>query len=231
MAATALSTLLGFGREIVLAHFYGTRSEMDAFLNASTVPTILFGVFSYGLVGALVPTFSEYLSQGRSDEVRKLGSTVLNALFFLLSGVAVLGWLLAPAFVPVVAHGFPLAEQGLVVQMVRWLMPSIVATCLAGVCAAMLNANHHFVTPALQGVALNLVTIGLVVALNRELGIFALVLGSVARHHRATARADPCDLAARALLVSRSICAIRGSRKPGRSSRRSSWAQPPGRSI
>ncbi len=179
MAATALSTLLGFGREIVLAHFYGTRSEMDAFLNASTIPTILFGVFSYGLVGALIPTFSEYLSQGRPEEVRKLGSTVLNALFFVLSGLAAVGWVLAPVFVPVVAHGFPPEEQGLVVEMVRWLMPSIVATSLAGVCAAMLNANHRFLTPALQGVALNLVTIGIVVALNPKLGIFALVLGSL----------------------------------------------------
>jgi putative peptidoglycan lipid II flippase len=179
MAAAALSALLGFGREIVTAHFYGTRSEMDAFLNASTIPTILFGVFSSGLVGALIPTFAEYLSQGRPEEVRKLGSTALNGLFFVLSGVAVLGWLLAPVFVPVVAHGFPPEEQALVVQMVRWLMPSIVATGLAGVCAAMLNANHRFLSPALQGVALNVVTIGFVVALNRDFGIFALVLGSL----------------------------------------------------
>ncbi len=178
MAATAVSTLLGFGREIVTAHYYGTSAAMDAFVNASTIPTILFGVFNGALVSALVPTFSEYLAQGRDDEVRKLGSTVFNALLFALTGLAVLGWVLAPVFVPVIAHGFDAQEQGLVVRMVRWLMPSIVATSLAGVCAALLNANHRFLAPALQGVAINVVTIGLVVALNRELGIFALVLGS-----------------------------------------------------
>ena len=179
MAATALSSVLGFGREIVTAHYFGTRSEMDAFLNASTIPTVLFGIFNGALVSALVPTFSEYMSLGRPDEVRRLGSTVLNALLFVTSGFAALGWLLAPYFVPVVAHGFPPAEQSLVVEMVRWLMPGIVATSLGGVCAALLNANHRFLASSLVWVAANLVTIGVIVALHRELGIFALVLGSV----------------------------------------------------
>jgi putative peptidoglycan lipid II flippase len=179
MAASALSMLLGFGREIVTAHYYGTRSEMDAFLNASTIPTVLFGVFNGALVAALVPTVSEYMSRGRPDEVRRLGSSVINALFLVLPALAALGWFFAAPFVRVVAHGFPPAEQELEVRMVRWLMPGILATSLSGVCAALLNAHHRFAASALIGVALNLVTIGLVVALHRELGIFALVLGSV----------------------------------------------------
>ena len=179
MAASALSALLGFAREIVTAHYFGTRPEMDAFLNASTIPTVLFGIFSGALVAALVPTFSEYMSLGRPDEVSRLGSTLLNTLFFVTTGLAALGWLLAPYFVPVVAHGFPSAEQSLVVEMVRWLLPGIVATSLGGICAALLNANHRFLASSLTLVAANLVTIGVVVALHRELGIFALVLGSM----------------------------------------------------
>ena len=178
MAASTLSTLLGFGREIITAHYFGTRQEMDAFLNASTVPTVLFGIFNGALVAALVPTFSEYMSLGRTDEVSKLGSTVLNALVIVTTGLVALGWLLAPYFVPMIAHGFPFAEQGLVVEMVRWLMPTIIATSLGGVCAALLNAHHRFLASSLIWVAANLVTIVVVVALHRKLGIFALVLGS-----------------------------------------------------
>ena len=152
---------------------------MDAFINATTVPAIVIEIFSGALIVALVPTFSEYMRLGRSDDVRRLGSTLINGLFFVMTGLAVLGWLLAPAFVPVVAHGFPPAEQSLVVRMVRWTMPAIVATSLGGVCAALLNANHRFVASSLIWVAANVVTIVFVVALHRELGIFALVLGSV----------------------------------------------------
>jgi peptidoglycan biosynthesis protein MviN/MurJ (putative lipid II flippase) len=55
--ATFASTVLGFLREVVSAKFYGTRWEMDTFLAAATIPTILFGVFNGALVSALVPTF------------------------------------------------------------------------------------------------------------------------------------------------------------------------------
>jgi putative peptidoglycan lipid II flippase len=179
MISSALSAVLGFTREIITAHYYGTRPEMDAYLNASTIPTVVFGVFNGALVASLVPTFAEYMSRNRTDEVRRLGSTVINVLFLLTTVLAASAWMLAPIFVPVIAHGFPPAEQDLVVRMVRWLMPGIVATSIGGVCAALLNSNHHFLASALIWVAANVVTIGFVIALHRELGIFALVLGSV----------------------------------------------------
>jgi putative peptidoglycan lipid II flippase len=58
------------------------------------------------------------------------------------------------------------------------LIPSVVATSLAGVVAALLNARHRFSATAIQGIAINLVTIAVVVALNGSLGIFALALGT-----------------------------------------------------
>jgi putative peptidoglycan lipid II flippase len=119
------------------------------------------------------------MSRGRPGEVTKLGSTVINMVFLVTSALAALGWLLAPVFVPVVAHGFPPQEQELVIRMVRWLMPGVVALSLSGVCAALLNAHNRFLASALIWVAANLVTIGFVIALHGRLGIFALVLGSV----------------------------------------------------
>jgi len=62
-----------FAREVVSARYYGTRWEMDTFLAAATVPTILFGVFNGALVSALVPTFSEYLAHRKEDESLALG--------------------------------------------------------------------------------------------------------------------------------------------------------------
>jgi putative peptidoglycan lipid II flippase len=179
MAASGISAVLAFIVQITTARFYGTRAEMDAFLNASTIPTVLFGLFNGAIVAALVPTFSEYMSSDRPEEVQRLGSTVINSLFIIMSTLATLGWLLAPYFVPIFAHGFPRPEQLLVVHMVRWLMPGIVATSISGVCAAQLNANNRFLASSLIMVAANLVTVCFVLVFHRELGIFALVLGTV----------------------------------------------------
>ncbi|MEO9097803.1 MAG: lipid II flippase MurJ, partial [Candidatus Baltobacteraceae bacterium] len=178
MGATFGSTLFGFAREVVNARYFGTRWEMDTFLAAATIPTILFGVFNGALVSALVPTFTEYLAHGREDDAARLASTVTNVLFLVLSALAVVGWVLAPYYVPLIAHGFPAPQMGVAVRMTRWMMPSIIATSLAGVASAVLNAHHRFAASALAGVAVNVTTIAVVLVLFHRFGIFALVAGT-----------------------------------------------------
>jgi len=179
MGATFASTLLGFFREVVNAKYYGTQWEMDTFLAAATIPTILFGVFNGALVSALVPTFSEYIAHGQEDDAWALGNTIVNSLAIVLTIAAVVGYIAAPWFVPIIAHGFPGPQMGVAIHMTRALMPSIIAVSLSGVLSAMLNAYHRFRSAALTGIALNMVTIGCVVALNAKYGIFALVFGTL----------------------------------------------------
>lgn len=178
MAATFGSTILGFAREVVNARYYGTQWEMDAFLAATVIPMILFGVFNGALVSALVPTFSEYIAHGNDDEAWRLANTIVNGLFIVLSVCAVLGYVFAPYYVPLIAHGFPAPEMGVTIRMTRWLMPSIVAVSLSGVFSAILNAHQRFRAASLTGIALNAVTITTVVVLHRNIGIYAVVLGT-----------------------------------------------------
>jgi putative peptidoglycan lipid II flippase len=178
MGATFASTLLGFLREVVSARYYGTRWEMDTFLAAATIPTILFGVFNGALVSALIPTFSEYLAHHKEEEAWRLANTVLNLLAIVLSTCAVIGYFTARWYVPLIAHGFPAPQMDVAVRMTRWLMPSIVAVSLSGVLSAMLNAYHRFRAAALVGVAVNTVTILCVVFWYHRLGIYALVVGT-----------------------------------------------------
>jgi putative peptidoglycan lipid II flippase len=178
MGATFASTLLGFMREVVSARYYGTRWEMDTFLAAATIPTILFGVFNGALVSALVPTFSEYLAHRKEEEAWRLANTTLNMLAIVLTSCAIVGFFTARWYVPLIAHGFPAPQMGVAIRMTRWLMPSIVAVSLSGVISAMLYAYHRFRAAALIGVAVNAVTISCIVLLNHSMDIYALVLGT-----------------------------------------------------
>lgn len=178
MGATFASTLLGFLREVVSARYYGTSWQMDTFLAAATIPTILFGVFNGALVSALVPTFSEYLAHRKEDEAWRLANTVLNLLAIVLTTCAIIGYFTARWYVPIIAHGFSAPQMGVAIRMTRWLMPSIVAVSLSGVLSAMLNAYHRFRSAAMMGVAVNVVTIACVLLLARNMQIYALVLGT-----------------------------------------------------
>ncbi|MHB8461052.1 MAG: lipid II flippase MurJ, partial [Vulcanimicrobiaceae bacterium] len=179
MVATLGSTLLGFLREVINAKYYGTQWQMDTFLAAATVPTILFGLFNGALVTALVPVFSEYLAREDEAEAWRLANTIVNLLGILLVVLATVGWLAAPFYVPIIAHGFAPPQMQLTIDMTRMLMPTIVAVSLSGVVSAMLNAYHRFRAAALIGIALNVATIACVVGLNRSMGIYALVVGTL----------------------------------------------------
>jgi putative peptidoglycan lipid II flippase len=178
MGATLASTILGFAREVVYAKYFGASWQLDAFLAAQTVPTILFGVFNGALVSALVPIFSDYLATEREDEAWRLGSTLVIAVAALLSCAAALGAWLAPAYVPLVAH-FPPNRLAVTIEMTRWLMPTIVATSLSGIVAAMLNAHRKFAAAALQGVVLNVIVIACVSLGFAQYGVLSLVYGSI----------------------------------------------------
>jgi len=178
IAATLGSVVLGFAREVINARIYGTQSEMDAFLSAATIPTILFGVFNGALVSALVPTFSGYLAHDDEAGAWRLGNTIVSLLGILLIACATLGYLAAPLYVPIVAHGFSGAKLEMTVRMTQMLMPSVVAVSLAGVVSAMLNAYHRFRATAMVGIAVNLVTIGIVLWLSGRDGIYALAYGT-----------------------------------------------------
>ncbi|MBV8355367.1 MAG: hypothetical protein JO101_08615, partial [Candidatus Eremiobacteraeota bacterium] len=104
MAATLGSSLLGFLREVVNAHYFGTHWELDTFLATATIPTIVFGLFNGALVSALVPTFTSYLARGEDEEAWRLANTIVNGLAIVLILAAAAGWLLAPYYVPLIAH-------------------------------------------------------------------------------------------------------------------------------
>ena len=179
MGATLASTILGFVREVVYAKFFGTSWELDAFLAASVVPVILFGVFNGALVTALVPLFTDYVNTEREDEAWRLASTVIVVLVAVLGAAAALGAWLAPWYVPRIAR-FPAAHVQTAVTMTRWLMPTIVATSLAGVIGSLLNAYHRFGAAALQGFVANLCIIVFVWFAQPHYGAYALVFGALA---------------------------------------------------
>ncbi|MDQ6925036.1 MAG: murein biosynthesis integral membrane protein MurJ [Candidatus Eremiobacteraeota bacterium] len=184
MGATLASTILGFVREMVYAKFYGTSWELDAFLAASVVPVILFGVFNGALVTALVPLFTDYVNTEREEEAWNLACTVIVVLAGVLGACAALGAWLAPWYVPHIyvppPDRFSAAHVHNAVIMTRWLMPTIVATSLAGVIGALLNAYHRFGAAALQGFVANLCIIVCVWFAQPRLGAYALVFGALA---------------------------------------------------
>jgi len=63
-AATFLSRVFGFVRDVVIAGYFGAGLASDAFFVAFRIPNLLRRLFAEGsLTVAFIPVFSEYLTR------------------------------------------------------------------------------------------------------------------------------------------------------------------------
>ncbi|MDY6952078.1 MAG: murein biosynthesis integral membrane protein MurJ, partial [Thermodesulfobacteriota bacterium] len=162
-AATLLSRILGFLRDVAVAWFFGAGLAADAFFMAFTIPNLLRRLFAEGsLTISFIPVFTEYLQRRGREEAFKLARSAWWLLALILVVVTVLGIFLAPWIVRIVAPGFAgsVEKFDLTVQLMRITFPYVFFICLVALAMGILNALGHFAAPALAPVLLNLAMIG-----------------------------------------------------------------------
>src|SRR5215831_6220542 len=92
--ATMASRILGVGREMVLAAYFGASGgmEMDAFNVAFRIPNLLRDLFAEGaMTAAFVPTFTRMLMTAGREAAWRLGNLVINALLLITALIVSIG--------------------------------------------------------------------------------------------------------------------------------------------
>ncbi len=161
-AATLLSRIFGLIRDVVTAWFFGAGLSADAFFVAFRIPNLLRRLFAEGSLSiAFIPVFTEYLTVKGKEEAFKLAKSAIWLLSMILAVVAVLGILLSPVIIKVVAPGFISSPEKffLTVNLTRIMFPYIFFIGLVALCMGILNSLGHFAAPALAPVFLNIAMI------------------------------------------------------------------------
>ncbi|HJS28929.1 MAG TPA: lipid II flippase MurJ, partial [Anaerolineales bacterium] len=153
-----LDKVLGLGRQILVAREFGLTYQIDVFNAANNIPDLLSALISGGALGvALIPVLSEYLEKKGRPALWDVFSRVLNLAFLATAAIAVLIALFAAPLVRyVIAPGFPPAEQELTVNLMRLDLLAILIFSISGLVMAGLQANQHFLFPAMAPLFYNL---------------------------------------------------------------------------
>ena len=165
--AVMFSRLFGLMREMIFAFYFGAGFLFDAYIVGFRIPNLLRDLFAEGaLSAAFVKVFTDYQVKKGELEAWQLASLVFNALAVVLSVVTVLGILLAPYVVPLIAYGFPPEKAALAVTLTQIMFPFILLVALAAVAMGVLNTKGRFGVPASASTAFNIVSmiVGLAVA-------------------------------------------------------------------
>ena len=181
---TLLSRILGLVRDMVVAKFFGTGMVADAFFVAFRIPNLLRRLFAEGsLTIAFIPVFTEYLNQKSRQDAFQVARIVLTLLATLLAVVTLLGILLSPWIVRIMAPGFggPGIKYELTVLLTRITFPYIFLISIVALFMGILNSLRHFATPAAAPIFLNVGMIGATLWISPHLSqpVIGLAIGVI----------------------------------------------------
>lgn len=159
-ASVMLSRVIGYVREVALAHQVGLGSDTDAFYTAFLIPDILNYLLAGGALAiAFIPLYNRVRRRDGEAAGDALLATVLGTLGAAVIAATVLLWIAAPGLV---ALGFPKFDpetQALTVKLTRIVLPAQIFFLTGGLLRAVLMAHGRFGAQALAPLVYNAATI------------------------------------------------------------------------
>ena len=175
MAVTLIGKALGLYRDRLLAVRYSTGPAANAFFTASRIPRVFFdAVFASAIAACFIPVFSEYLEKKGKKEALRFAGSFLTAVILLTGALTLAGMAFPGPFVALFADYTDPQTTALAVSLTRMMFPTVLFSGVAFSLVGVLQAQDHFIAPALMSAVSNLVIIAYFFTLDGRLGIYGL---------------------------------------------------------
>jgi putative peptidoglycan lipid II flippase len=176
---TTAVKLVSFGKEILVARYFGASNALDAFYVAFLLPTFFIGIIANSCNDAFIPTYIAVRdSEGIQASQRLLSSGACLHLL-MLAGVSTALALSQRWLLPLLGSGFDPDKAALVKVLFFLLLSSLLLSGLSALWRAVLTAHEAF---AVTGIAPICIPAAIAVSLLIRAPtwrIYALVFGSV----------------------------------------------------
>lgn len=182
IACFGLDKVLAFFRARITTGIYqDTVHILDTFNAANNLPDMLFSLISAGAFGmAFIPLLTEYLEKKDRAAAWDLFSRVANLAFIVTGVMAIIIGLFANQLADyVITPGFTPEQRALLADLMRLNLVGTVIFSISGLLAASLQANQHFLTPALAPSAYNIGQILGAIFFVPSFGVYGLVYGVI----------------------------------------------------
>lgn len=176
-----LDKIVGLGRQVITARYYGLSPALDAYNTANNLPDALFALISGGALAiAFIPVLAETLDREGRGAAWELFSLIANLAFVVTAaGAALIALFPLPLVRAIIAPGFAPAQQELVASLMRLNLIATLFFSLSGLTSGALQARQHFLLPALAPLLYNVGQIIGVTVLGPRLGIYGLAYGVI----------------------------------------------------
>ena len=169
-SGAALSRVLGFVRDIVIAAILGTGSVADAFFVAFRLPNLFRRLLAEGALNTVfVPIYLKLRGERGADAAQIFAGQAFSTIFIGIFALVVLGEIFMTTLVHCIAPGFLIRPEQVVLTVVlsRLTLPFLGFSVTAAVLSAVLNGLDRLFMAAFAPVMVNvmlIVVLGLVLA-------------------------------------------------------------------
>src|ERR1051325_945274 len=183
-AGILLSRIAGLVRTRVMAHYLGNSRAADAFAAALKVPNFLQNLFGEGVLSAsFIPVYARTLARGDEKLAGRVAGVIASILLLVTSIIVLLGVLLTPWLIGLIAPGFEGSTRALTIRIVRILFPGTGLLVLSAWCLGILNSHRKFflsyVAPVLWNAAMIATLVVFGTRLHENELVVALAWGTV----------------------------------------------------
>jgi len=165
-------------KELVVSSRYGRQDEVDAFLIAFLIPSFIISILGNAMNAAFIPVYVEV----REKEGKAAAQRLFTDMNLLTLGasllIAVLIYLSAPFFLPLIASGFSGPKLELTRHLLLLVTPTLLFSGVFSVWGALANAQEKYALVVLTPILTPLLII-LLLFLTPSRGIYSLADGSL----------------------------------------------------
>lgn len=171
--------IIGFGRETIVAAYFGASSQTDAYFLALNMPALVFPAICGSLSTAFLSVYITTHTREGSEKADFFASSSLNLSIVLSLLLSFLALILSPIYVPLLAPGFDSETIKLAVNLTRITMAGFPLIMLQYMLTAILNSKKFFFGAQIAGIFYNTFIITITLLLGKSSGVVFLTYVTV----------------------------------------------------
>lgn len=169
--------VLGFVEKQVLAYYFGTGYELDAYFAGFTLMVVFWDILRGLLAPTYLPTLIEYRSQAGEAKSWEFTATVLNLMSLIFIVVIGISLVFSAQLVKLVAPGFEGERLDMAVGLTRLMLSGAGFFALALITGFTLNSYKRFLLAITDDIVFKISGLFGLVLLARYVGIYGLAWG------------------------------------------------------
>jgi putative peptidoglycan lipid II flippase len=170
-----LSRLAGLVRDRVFAHYFGNSAAADAFGAAFRIPNFLQNLFGEGVLSAsFIPVYAGLLARNKEKEANEVAEVIAGLLSLLMSVLVLIGIVITPLLIYLIAPGFEGDKRDLTIRLVRIFFPGAGVLVMSAWCLGILNSHRRFFLSYVAPVIWNVAIIAALIGFGRSHDQFSL---------------------------------------------------------